>query len=209
MTDAGKSDAARGTSLASSCVLVPRWGGKASSDWYPWFEEQIPEVCIMPAVPKDAPPEAWQQAVTNALPTDPEQFSETVVVTHSLGMHGLVMALNAAPSGPSLRGALLVAAWWDVDRAFWDRIEEPWSAIEPYLDYSFDQRAVQRRLGRAVALISDDDPIVSSPVDRTKHLLESRLGCEVRICPGRKHFNQPQEPDVVTVLRELRRAVTN
>jgi hypothetical protein len=189
---------------ASACVLVPRWGGKSTSDWYPWFVDQVPDVQVLSGLPKNAPPEAWKDAVATALPSNAEALSSTVVVTHSLAMHGLIQALDANPSGAPLKGAVLVAAWWDIDRGFWDRIGEPWSAIEPWLDYAFDPQVVQRRLGSAIALIGDNDPIVSSPADVTADRLRSRLSCQVRICPDRQHFNQAEEPDVLQALQGLR-----
>ncbi len=201
MANASRADAG---GAASSCLLVPRWGGKSTSDWYPWFMDEVPDVRVLPGLPKDASPQTWRDAVAAALPDDAEALSSTVVVTHSLAMHGLIQALDSRPSGPPLKGALLVAAWWDIDRGFWNRIEEPWSAIEPWLDYAFDQRVVQRRLGSALALIGDDDPIVSAPAEVTAELLRSRLGCQVRICPGCGHFNREQEPRVVEAWQELR-----
>jgi hypothetical protein len=71
------------------------------------------------------------------------------------------------------------------------------------LDYSFDEAAVRRRIGRAVALIGDEDPIVHSPPPITAKRLNERLGCTVQICAGRGHFNAPEQPDVLGAVEAL------
>jgi hypothetical protein len=54
-------------------------------------------------------------------------------------------------------------------------------------------RAAARRF---IVLLSDNDPFTSDYA-RNRQLWEERLGAEVVLAPGGRHFNNPQEPAVL------------
>lgn len=165
-------------------VIVPRWSGDASSDWYPWLRGKVAApVEIASLLPsKDAPEIA--ACIDDVTPL----LDETVtLIGHSVGAQVAMRAL--AQSGVRVPHLLLVAGWWTVDK--------PWDAIRPWIDTPFDESAVHA--DRVTVLLSDDDPFTAEHAE-TRRLFESRLGAKVELCAGARHFNNAEEPAVLTAL---------
>jgi predicted alpha/beta hydrolase family esterase len=172
-------------------VIVPRWAGGAGSDWYPWLTQQAAESLDLtvsyatllptPSAPEVAPTIA---SVREAI-TDP---SDTYVIGHSVGARAALAA--ARDLSASLRGLLLVAGWFTVDR--------PWDSIVPWTHESLSGPP---RAARFRVVLSDNDPYTTDHAE-TRARFES-LGATVTIVSGAKHFNASHEPAVLDALREL------
>lgn len=174
-------------------VLVPRWGGDASSDFYPWLEGSLDRPLQVAELDRpDAPTIAGCVAsLERALGADPESV---VLVGHSVGCQAVVHYLAAVEPGARVAGALFVAGWWWVD--------EPWETIQPWLDARPDTERARAAAGRSITLLSDNDPFTA---DHAKNAASwrQRMGAEVRMVPGAEHFNASPQPAVLAALRDL------
>jgi hypothetical protein len=183
-------------------VIVPRWSGRASSDFYPWLREQLAapgspfaEVVVPELPDPDAPRiDTWPPAILTALGTDPALLARTVVLAHSVGCQATLHALAALPDGVHIAGMLAVAGWWQVDR--------PWPAIIPWQSELPDLTRARAAIGSLLVLLSDDDPFTSDHAGNAA-LWRERLGARVQLVPGGKHFNVPTSPPVLAALRTL------
>jgi predicted alpha/beta hydrolase family esterase len=184
-------------------LIVPRWSGRADSDFYPWLREQLAALpdapfaeVVVPELPDpDAPRiDTWPPAILAALGTDPALLARTVVLAHSVGCQATLHALAALPDGVRIAGMLAVAGWWHVDR--------PWPAIVPWQSQLPDLARVRAALGSLLVLLSDDDPFTSDHAGNAA-LWQERLGARVQRVPGGKHFNTPTSPVVLAALRSL------
>jgi len=101
---------------------------------------------------------------------------------------------DRAESVARVPGLLCVAGWWDVD--------EPWGTLRPWIDQQPDTELVRAALEKIIVLLSDNDPFTSDWRDNERQWRE-RLGAEVRVVPGAKHFNGAQEPAVRDALLAL------
>ncbi|MCA9694785.1 MAG: alpha/beta hydrolase [Myxococcales bacterium] len=181
--------------------IVPRWAGTPAHDWYPWLCGQVPNAAALTMPDPGRPTIAgWTAAIADGLRGEP---GELTLVAHSVGVHAALHHLAALPEDASVRAAVLVAAWWDIDPAFWASLGMPWSAIDPWIDYPLDFERARARVGAIEVLIADDDPFPRSSLAETAALWERRLGAKVRVCPGRRHFNAAQEPDVLAAVRRV------
>jgi predicted alpha/beta hydrolase family esterase len=176
-----------------SLYLVPRWGGAPTSDFYPWLASELearqldrPTALAMPT-PDEPTIEAWVAAIGDALPRDPGALARTVLVGHSVGCQAILRWLSRLPDGVSVRGVLCVAGWWTVDR--------PWPTLRPWIDTSFDVGRVRVASARLVTLLSDDDPFTAD-FGANQRAWEERVGAQVHVVPGAKHFNAGVEPAV-------------
>jgi uncharacterized protein len=180
-------------------VLVPRWGGTPSHDFYPWLRTELDALGVELSalhLPDPGTPtiETWVPAVRAAIddvvaaPGPPP-----IVVGHSVGCQALMRAL-AGFERQVASACLLVAAWWSVD--------EPWPSIRPWIDTPFDHERTRAAASRFSALLSDDDPFTRDHAE-TATLFRERLGADVRVVPGAKHFNGAREPAVLTSICEL------
>ncbi len=179
-------------------TLVPRWAGRPDSDSYPWLLEQLRQspgpftsvrTLAMPEPQQPTIP-AWVSTLTQAL--GPLPAPGTVLLGHSVGCQALLRYLATLPPGSAVDGTLLVAGWWEVDT--------PWDSLRPWLESPGDLARIRAAAGRLVVLLSDNDPFTSD-FARNRALWKERLGAQVVLVPGARHFNAAQEPAVLDALR--------
>jgi uncharacterized protein len=177
-------------------LLVPRWAGTATSDWYPWLTRELASrapavrIEVAPLRPEPAAPEI--EACLGALGAlDP---ARTLLVGHSVGCQVLMRALARDPGGARAPALLLVAGWWTVD--------QPWDTLRPWIDTPFEHARVVARCERIEVLLSDDDPYTRD-AEETRRRFAEGLGAAVQIVPGRRHFNAPEEPAVLDAVTRL------
>ncbi len=178
-------------------VIVPRWAGDADSDFYPWLRETVQDsfesVVTTALAPTPGAPEI-EPSVANLMPQLEGDPSDTIVLAHSAG-NQVVMHALARLEGRAVAGCLMVAGWFSLD--------EPWDAIQPWIDAPLDDARVRAAAGTMRVLLSDNDRFTSD-FRATRSAFESRFGATVQVAEGRDHFNDARQPDVVEALGSLR-----
>jgi predicted alpha/beta hydrolase family esterase len=187
-------------------VIVPRWGGGPGSDFYPWlmaspvvaavFDEVVACELPEPGTPRI---DTWPPEVLAVLGSDPTALAGTFVLGHSVGCQATLHALARLPVGMKIAAMLAVAGWWTVDR--------PWPTILPWQDELPDLGRVRAAAPKISVLLSDNDPFTAAHAGNAA-LWRERLAAEVTLVPEAKHFNELQEPAVVTALLQLVDSVT-
>jgi predicted alpha/beta hydrolase family esterase len=187
---------------AARLCIVPRWGGTARSDFYPWLLAQpavrarfgeilLPEIA-QPGEPTIA---AWVeslQQVTGGAGSG--GLGRTYFLGHSVGCQAVLRFLERSSGNTPAAGVLCVAGWWNVDR--------PWDSIVPWLESPMDVARVRAAARRFHVLLSDNDPFTADWRENERAWRE-RLGAEVRCVSGAKHFNAAEEPAVLDELLAL------
>jgi hypothetical protein len=180
-----------------SLFIVPRWAGRPDTDYYSWLEAQVREArqgitsVRTLAMPNPSQPtiDGWVGVLDRVL--GPTPSPNTLLMGHSVGCQTVIRYLATLPPGQVIEGAMLVAAWWDVDK--------PWESIVPWIETPVDLARVRAAARRFVVLMSDNDPFTADHA-RNARLWEERLGAEVVLAPGARHFNNPREPAVLETL---------
>lgn len=183
-------------------VIVPRWSGRAASDWYPWIRAQLGEdpgpelrVDVVELPNPDAPViEPCVSALRSALGVRASDLRSTLLVGHSVGCQALLRYLaELSAEGPG--HLLCVAGWWSVD--------EPWPSIRPWIETPIALPSLRANTGgRVTVLLSDDDPFTAD-WRANQALWDQRLDAEVRVAAGGRHFNGDEEPAVLELVRGL------
>lgn len=179
-------------------VVMPRWSGTPESDWYPWLRGALGgwggalDVLALPD--KDAPTitgcvEAIDAAVDAAV--DAATVGSTLLVGHSVGCQAMVRWLAQRSGGTRAAGLLAVAGWWAVDA--------PWPSIVPWIELPVDTARARAAVERVVVLLSDNDPFTADHAGNAEQW-RARMGAEVRVAPGARHFNGAVEPAVLDAL---------
>ena len=180
--------------------IVPRWGGGPDRDFYPWLRASLDarapmlfDEILSPEMPSPGTPtiEGWVGRIEEIVGRDPRALVETVIIGHSVGCQAVLRFLARLPEGARARGALLVAGWFQVDK--------PWDTLRPWMDTPIDDAAVRAHCDRFVVLLSDNDPFTAS-YEENGRAWEERLGAQVVMAPGRRHFNEAEEPAVLEAL---------
>ncbi|HWN66585.1 MAG TPA: alpha/beta hydrolase, partial [Haliangium sp.] len=145
------------TDVTRLCI-VPRWGGGAHSDFYPWLLEQ-PAVrarfgeILRPEIAEPGQPTiaAWVESLQRATAgLGPGDLGRTYFLGHSVGCQAVLRFLERASEDTRVAGVLCVAAWWTVD--------QPWDSLRPWAETPMDLARVRRAAQRCHVLLSDDDP---------------------------------------------------
>ncbi|MEM9490529.1 MAG: alpha/beta hydrolase, partial [Myxococcota bacterium] len=152
----------------------------------------------------DSPtPQSWAAAIDPVLGAySAAQLARSVLVGHSVGSHAILQAIARLPEDVCIGAVVIVAGWWDIDRATWDSFGIPWPDIQRWLDAKLDDQAVRSRTSRIAVLLSDNDPIPASPAEVTAAVYRQRLNATVHIVPERAHFNDAKETAVLTAIAE-------
>lgn len=181
-------------------LLVPRWSGHPDSDCYPWLRDRLVEsglrgeLASVPLLPPDAPDLAATVAAVRDQIGPAERAERTLVLGHSVGAQAAMRAIAELPAGTRVGALLLLAGWWTVDR--------PWTTIVPWIETPFAWDRTRAAVGRCVVLVSTNDPFTADAAE-TRRLFEERLGAEVHVHEGGKHFNASEEPAVLAAAAEL------
>lgn len=184
-------------------LIIPRWAGRHESDFYPWLLSRLraehaglfSEVRVLDLPVPDLPDVVvWPAAIGAAMGSGREQLASTFILAHSVGCQALLRSLAKQPEGTRMGGVLCVAGWWQIDR--------PWDSIRPWLTPIPQLARVRAALGKLTVLLSDNDPFTADHVSNGK-VWEEQLGADVKMVPGGKHFNAPEEPAVLAALLAL------
>jgi uncharacterized protein len=180
----------------TSVLVVPRWSGTATSDWYPWLALQLaapagPTVDVVPLQPDpDAPligPAVAELALRVRDAADP-----VVLVGHSVGCQVVLRYLGREPD-PKVEAAVMVAGWFTVD--------ESWPAIQSWLEASHEVDSLPIPTW---VLVSTNDPFTADAAATRDRWMA--LGAAVSLHDDVGHFNASEEPAVLEVVRRsLRR----
>ncbi len=184
--------------MFSKIIIVPRWSGHSSSDWYPWLRAALSTEAVVQALdlPDPGTPtlEAWTAGVQAALGDDMDGLAKTLLVGHSVGVRAAMHALERLPAGWRMGGLLAVAGWWTVDR--------PWPTIVPWIEAPLATARVRAAARRIDVLLSDDDPFTADYVANAAQWRDS-LDADVTVCAGAQHFNAAEAPAVLAAIRRI------
>lgn len=177
-------------------IVVSRWAGGPLSDWYPWLHSELEnsfDEILIPRMPRPerAEIEAWVSLLDEL---SGHSLADTLFAGHSVGNQAVLRMLARRPLGDRALGLLAVAAWWHID--------EPWLTLLPWLVHDWDVERARNNLLQCRVLISDADPFTRNSAKNAKEW-EDRMGAEVTIVPGAKHFNDKTAPQVRDVLLEM------
>jgi hypothetical protein len=191
-----------GAAMIERIVIVPRWAGGPSSDWYPWIRSELARshpalrVDTLELPNRNAPEiEQCVAALEAELGNDLSALTSTLLVGHSVGCQALMRYLAEQPTSadPGATPELVcVAGWWTVD--------EPWPSIRPWIDTPIALPRLRANTRGVTVLLSDNDPFTRDWRSNESSWVQ-RLDADVRVSVGGRHFNGEQEPAVLELLR--------
>jgi hypothetical protein len=173
--------------------IMPRWAGTSSDDWYPWLRGELTGHTIHVASLRPSPGAPSIAACVRELHALYAELdlSRTLLIGHSVGCQAHLHALASLPADAVAPALLCVAGWWWVD--------EPWETLRPWMDAPAGDQ-VRRHVAQVSVLLSDNDPFTSDH-EANRVAWQDRLGAEVSIIAGAKHFNGAQERAVLDAVR--------
>ena len=163
------------------------WDGYPEEGWFPWLKQELEtrgfEVHV-PQLPEPSTPkiQAWVTALAQAVGTADDQ---TYFMGHSLGCQTIARYAATLPAGTRLGGAVFVAGFFKRLTGLGDDAEVQ-AVARQWLETPLDLSMVKARLGKSVAIFSDNDPFV--PLDNQADF-KTQLGAQIIIEHNLGHFS--------------------
>ncbi|MDP1694340.1 MAG: alpha/beta hydrolase [Candidatus Woesearchaeota archaeon] len=180
-------------------ILVHRWDGNPSADWYPWLKEEVEKKNIhvfIPEMPEPSKPkiEKWVSFLKKEIKDVDE---ETFFVGHSIGCQTIMRYIETLEEKTKIGGVLFVAGFFLATKL---ETEEEREIAKPWLERPIDTTKVKKKVKQIKAIFSDNDPFV--PVSNAKQFQE-KLGAKTLIEKKQGHFNDDTAPIVLKILLEM------
>lgn len=168
-------------------IIVHGWGGTSEEGWFPWLKRKLESkgfTVVIPQLPDAENPhiKTWVPVLATAVGKPDE---DTYFVGHSMGCQTIIRYLETLGEGEKVGGAIFVAGFVRPLTGLESEEEEAISREWTQAPINFG--LVRSRLGRSIALFSDNDPWVQ--VENAEDFKE-KLGSEVIIRSGCGHFNE-------------------
>jgi predicted alpha/beta hydrolase family esterase len=167
-------------------IIVHKWDGHPEDDWYPWLKNELKkkgfEVSV-PQLPDTSHPriEKWVPALAATVGVPNEN---TFLIGHSMGGETIGRYLESLSGDLKIGGAVFVAGFFKRLTGLEDSPDVK-ATVDHWLLAPIDLKKVATRLGKSVALFSDNDEYV--PLDNQDDFRDM-LGSEIVIEHAKGHF---------------------
>ena len=167
--------------------IVNGWEGYQEEGWFPWLKKELEDTGFKVSVPQLPEPDLpqidiWVSKLSESVGT-PD--SETYFVGHSIGCQTIIRYLESLTVDVQVGGAVFVAGFLKRLTNLEDD-EDVRKTAKQWLETPVDLSKVYSRMGKSVAIFSDDDPYV--PLDN-QYDFKNKLGSEIIVEKGMGHFS--------------------
>lgn len=178
-------------------ILVHGWWGDPNRDWFPWAKKALEEKCyevIVPEMPDTGHPkiDVWVPYLAQVIGAP---RADDILVGHSVGVQTILRYLETLDETQKVAKVISVAGWFALTL---DEEEDP-EVAKPWLETLIDFAKVKANAEKFVAIFSNDDPYV--PMEENAKIFKEKLGAEIVIQNGQKHFNGDDLPVLLEVVK--------
>ena len=165
--------------------IIHGWGGYQTEGWFPWLKRELEGrgfLVFIPHLPDADKPriQKWIPALINAVGI-PDK--DTYFVGHSMGCQAIARYVETLDR--EVGGAIFVAGFFRRLTGLEDNPDVQ-ETDRHWLEAPLDFEKVRARLGKSVAIFSDDDPWV--PLDNQDDFRD-KLGSKIIIEHAKHHFS--------------------
>jgi predicted alpha/beta hydrolase family esterase len=164
-----------------SAVLVPRFGGDTTADWYSSALAQLAGLGIRAAIAK-------------AVGDNPHEIAQTILIGHSVGSRALLAYLSRHGADRTFAGLVSVAGWFTAD----DLISYP--ALAPWVNMEVNFGSIASAAGPITVHLSDNDPFTADWQANAADWL-GKLGAAVHIAHGAGYYMAANPGPVLYTIR--------
>src|SRR5262249_14372355 len=142
-------------------VLVPRFGGDATADWYSSALHQLAGLDIRTKVvsllPEPTAPgiDETVAAIAKAVGGNPHEIAHTILIGHSVGSRPLLAYLSRHGAHRTFAGLVSVAGWFAVDD------QKSYPALAPWVNMNLNFASIASAAGPITVHLSDNDPFTA------------------------------------------------
>lgn len=180
-------------------IIVHRWDGSPSGDWYPWLSKELEEIgyaVIVPEMPNPSCPkiDEWVEALEKIIEDVKHDDEEIVLIGHSIGCQ-TIMRYLAKEESIRIDQAVFVAGWFNLENLEDESVKE---IARPWIETGIDFKAIREKIGKLSVFLSSNEPY--GYVKENARMFREQLGAEIILLEERGHFT---EDDGCLTLPEL------
>ncbi len=168
-------------------IIIHRWDGTPTNDWYPWLKKECErkgfEVTI-PEMPNTSEPKIAEW-VTHLNKIIGNVDNETILIGHSIGCQTIMRYLETLPEQTKVGKVVFVAGWFKLDNLEDESVTQ---IAQPWLQTSIDFDKVKKKIDGLTVFLSDNDPY-NFLQDNAK-IFKEKLSAKVIIEKNKGHFTQ-------------------
>lgn len=171
--------------------IIHGWEGYPEEGWFPWLKSELEargfEVHV-PQMPDTRNPriEKWIPKLAEVVDVPDKK---TYFVGHSMGCQTIARYLESLPDEVVVGGVVFVAGFFKRLTEIGDDPDEQ-KIVKHWLDAPLDFKKIKARIGKSVAIFSDNDPYV--PIDNQDDFRD-QLGSKIIIERHMGHFSGPSD----------------
>lgn len=175
-----------------NAVIVHGWGANASSNWFPWLQEELEKKGVsvtVPNFPSTQQPQlrTWLKFFRNNVTVN----SQTILIGHSLGVPFILHYLDKLEKGKICKASFLVAGF---ERSL--GILE----IDNFVAHPFNWQKIRQSCQEFCVINSDNDPYIPLEIGQE---LAAKLGVALIVEHLGEHLNAPGGYLAYPKLRDL------
>jgi hypothetical protein len=185
--------------MVKRVFIVHGWGGNPDVGWFKWISSELSNkgfevhAARMPCPdnPKIAP---WVSHLTK-LVSKPDK--DTYFIGHSIGCQAILRYLEKLPEDVKIGGAIFVAGWLNLRNL---ETKEERDIAKSWLESKINLNKVKNKIGKLVALFSDNDPYV--PLEDNL-IFKEKLGAKIIIEKSKGHYTETETLKIPVLLKEF------
>lgn len=183
-------------------IIVHGWASHPKDGWFPWLKAELEKQGYEVTIPKMPAPlvpimKKWVDHISKTVGLVDR---ETIFIGHSIGCQAILRYLETVDT--PIRGAVFVAGFFKLEgleSVAEEKITEIWT------NTPIDLEKVKHVMNKSIAIFSDNDRFV--PLEENRKAFEERLGSEIIVDHGMKHYSGNQGifevPSVLEALKKL------
>lgn len=161
-----------------NAVILHGTFNNPNDNWFPWLKKQLEKKSYKVWVPNLPGADKPNIDRYNKFLFKNWQFDkDSVLIGHSSGAVAILGILQALPNDAIVGKAIVVAGFKD---------DLDWDPTRELFAKPFDYQKIKTKAKKFILIHSDDDPYVSI---EHGYFLKEKLGGELIIMKGQKHFN--------------------
>lgn len=173
--------------IMKNALILHGTNGNSKANWFDWLKTELEKqqwLIWMPNLPQADKPNIQRYNDFIFQNKNWEFNSESIIVGHSSGAVAILGLLQALPEGTNVDTCYLVGAF---------RNDLKWDSLKDLFITPFNFEKIKTRAKHFVFIHSDNDPYC--PLEHAQYLSE-KLGGELIIRPGQKHFSVSTMGDI-------------
>lgn len=168
-------------------IIVHRWDGNPSSDWYPWLKKELENRGFNVKVPSMPNEPKINSCISILKKAVGKLDNKTYFIAHSIGCQTVMRFLEKENYDGKVGSVVFVAGWFSLDNL---EDDEAKAIANPWINTPIDFSKVRQKISRLSVFLSSNEPY--GFVEDNAAIFKEKLGAKVIIEKDKGHFTESE-----------------